>query len=362
MPIGLLTLIVMLPIFAQFILADSGTRIYLPVVRNNRASYPSPAPSPTPTPPSGPAPIAGQPCPQWYHDRITTTGPDGQQYPTWHPAVDPASGCVFGHEHGVDPRTSKADNTMPAFGYAAAQMGMTEPHVGFKVFVIHYGQEEYPGRAARGDFRAVLHMGTSGVKRYTEQHHSLEYDFIARDGTGRYAHIYGMADTGNGTGSTCTNPRDGGRDFSTVGCQDPYEIWNNVNFRIKHPDDPFSGEMEVRAFLSMSAAVFDPVTTRDPANNDRLLYSQDYYRPGSGVDPLSTAADFRGCKREMYGGPSYWNNAGRPTTYWTDVFGNVQPGPGPGLILQEISAVKSTSGEVLKIVMDSCEPTVHAPN
>ncbi|MES4792641.1 MAG: hypothetical protein C4321_06300, partial [Chloroflexota bacterium] len=94
----------------------------------------------------------------WVHDRYVTTGPDGKTYPTWHPPVDPQYGCLFGHEHGADPRTSKADNTLPAFGYAAAQLGMTEPHAGFKVFVINAG-DEFEGRRSTADYRIVFHHG-----------------------------------------------------------------------------------------------------------------------------------------------------------------------------------------------------------
>src|SRR5262245_30331322 len=65
----------------------------------------------------------GELCPAWVHARYVTTGPDGKQYPTWHPPIDPEFGCLFGHEHGADPRTSHADASMPAFGYAAALMG-----------------------------------------------------------------------------------------------------------------------------------------------------------------------------------------------------------------------------------------------
>src|SRR5579859_4939544 len=84
-------------------------------------------------------PQSGQLCPEWVHDQYVTSGPDGNTYPTWHPPVDPQYGCYFGHEHGADPRTSRANADLPAFGYAAAQMGMVEPHVGFKVFVMNAG-------------------------------------------------------------------------------------------------------------------------------------------------------------------------------------------------------------------------------
>lgn len=40
------------------------------------------------------------------HDSYKVVGPDGKFYPTWHPPVDPATGCKFGHEHGRDPSQS----------------------------------------------------------------------------------------------------------------------------------------------------------------------------------------------------------------------------------------------------------------
>ncbi|HEY6209718.1 MAG TPA: hypothetical protein VIW28_11700 [Gemmatimonadales bacterium] len=33
-------------------------------------------------------------------------GPDGKLHPTWHPPIDPATGCSFGPDHGRDPRGS----------------------------------------------------------------------------------------------------------------------------------------------------------------------------------------------------------------------------------------------------------------
>src|SRR5512134_2425492 len=62
-------------------------------------------------------------CTQADHDRFGTLGPDGKVYPTWHPAVDPASGCSFGHDHGRDPSGSDLYGKVGAlpFGYANEQ-------------------------------------------------------------------------------------------------------------------------------------------------------------------------------------------------------------------------------------------------
>jgi len=336
-------------------------------VGNNQANLtcaPQPTATPTRTPVPAPAASAGQPCPQALHDSIVTTGPDGKSYPTWHPPVDPASGCFFGHEHGSDPRTSSANAAMPAFGYVGATAGVVEPHAGFKVFLWHNGENTDLG-SVPADIRAVFHMGTGGVARYTERFHSLEYDYVARDGTGREAHVAGMADTNVPVGSTCDNPRRGGRDFSTVGCNDPYEIWNNVHLQIKHPSDPYTDYLHTRLTISGSFAVFDPVLTRDPSNNSRVLYSLNYYQPSSAIDPTSASSPYRGCDREAYGGPNYWLNAGRPTVYYSDAYGNVNAQAtalAPGLIRQSFSAVNSTNGESFKVRRSTCGPGVHAPN
>jgi hypothetical protein len=293
-------------------------------------------------------------------------------YPTWHPAVDPASGCVFGHEHGDDPTASGANSELPAFGYVPAQMvGMDEAHAGYKVFNLTAGEVSEDGRVVRADYRIVFHFGTSGTRRYTEDFHSMMYDYVARDGSGRFAHVMGMADTALAAldGSTCDVPRRGGRDFSTIGCDDTYEIWGFA-FSIVHPDDPFLDPTHVRLYLSGSVATFDPVLTRDPADNEAVVYTQTYrgdpfdFRRGDGtqIDPLSKDAYYQGCQREAYGGPNYWLNARNPSEYYTDVFGNVQPGPGMGTILQQVSAQNSGSNELYKVRNDHCVYGLLPPN
>jgi hypothetical protein len=340
-----------------------------PTATITRTPTNAPTPTDTPEPPPTAPPTstatgatAGQPCPQALHDSIVTTGPDGLSYPTWHPAVDPQSGCFFGHEHGSDPRTSAANPELPPFGYVGTAAGVAEAHAGFKVFIWHVGESTDLGPVP-ADIRSVFHMGTAGVKRYTERFHSLQFDYVARDGTGREAHVAGMADTGTALGSTCDNPRRDGRDFSTVGCNDAYEIWGNVVFQIVHPDDPYTDVMHTRLTVTAAFAAFDPILTRDPLDNARLLYTQTYRNPGSAIDPTSPSSPYRGCDREAYGGPNFWRNAGRPTVYYTDPYGRVQPGPGPGLIRQYVSAVNwDTTEPQFKLRRPTCAPGVHAPN
>lgn len=63
-------------------------------------------------------------CPAALHDTFFVIGPDGKQYPTWHPpqTTDPATGkvCSFGHDHGLDPSRSPLwPDLQRQFGYDA---------------------------------------------------------------------------------------------------------------------------------------------------------------------------------------------------------------------------------------------------
>lgn len=300
-------------------------------------------------------------CSDDLHASITATGPDGRAYPTWHPPVH-ESGCYFGHEDGADPRTSRANPALPPFGYVAAQAGEQEPHEGFKVFVANAGTRSDEGKVAQADSRIVFHMGTSGIGRYATRLHSMMFDY--RHADGRRVSLQGMADTGTAVGSTCDRPRRGGRDFSTVGCPDSYEIWT-VRFLVMHPSDPYVGLDQSRAGLATSVAAFDPITTRVPGDDRRLLYTETYRNGATPNDPMSPLARYRGCDREAYDGPVYWNNARRPTTYYTDAYGRVQPSAtalAPGLLKQEVSATPRSRVDAFKYRERFCHATVRAPN
>ena len=89
------------------------------------------APSVAPSVPAGQeTPKPNSACPAWVHDQYMTTGPDGKQYRTWHPQIDPVYWCSFGHEHGSDPSLAGTAYKV-AFGYTATLGGMAEPERGF---------------------------------------------------------------------------------------------------------------------------------------------------------------------------------------------------------------------------------------
>jgi len=251
-------------------------------------------------------------CTAAIHDRYTLVGPDGQVYRTWHPQVVPldpsnpsAGSCRFAHEHGDDPATSVANPHMPAFGYIGAQVADVEPHEGFKVFVVNAGTTNNEGGTAQNSTRLVFHQGTGGAKRFDTRFHSMMFDLVGPNGF--YAHVQGMADSGN-VGSICANPRQGRTVVMTTGCSltSLYEIWA-LSFNAGN-----------RLTVNASVGVFDPITVLNPnslPDQRPLIYASQAF-------PQFGSAE-RGCDRESYAGPIYWYNQNGPTTFYTDAYGHL---------------------------------------
>ena len=144
------------------------------------------------------APGVGDTCTREVHDKYAVVGPDQRLYPTWHPPVDPGTGCSFGHEHGRDPsgsRLAAAVGDIP-FGYANEQLETWDPtgvrredHVGHKVewqndIALHFGGAV--GNALlelKCDVLTKLHQGTHSKDAFTNNLHELVYHIRCKDGT-----------------------------------------------------------------------------------------------------------------------------------------------------------------------------------
>jgi hypothetical protein len=161
--------------------------------------------SQAPAGPAGPSAAFGRwtpgptdTCTQEQHDAYAVIGPDGKLYPTWHPAVDPATGCTFGHDHGRDPRGSAlyaAVGPIP-FGYANEQLDIYNPslsrhedHVGHKIewendIEVNVGNGISSSLfAVRCDVLTKLHQGTHSKDAFTNNLHELVYHIDCSDGT-----------------------------------------------------------------------------------------------------------------------------------------------------------------------------------
>lgn len=251
-----------------------------------------PVPNPVPN-------VRGMPCPAWAHDLYLIVAPNGLTYRTWHPSVQPDSmagaGCKFDHEHGLrDPRGSKADPSLPAYGYVADVHGMTEPHSGFKTEYANAGERnEFESFNSTSDVKATLHQGTFGMARVTQRFHTMEFDL--KNSNGAEVHVKGMGDTGL-AGNQC-NPPDqengtvGVRFFAlpfakakACGLGTPYEVWE---WAMPIGANRFHAKL----------GVFDAITVLNPATG--LL------EPTGAT--WQSQPQFSGCKHDLYYGPIYIN-------------------------------------------------------
>ncbi len=302
-------------------------------------------------PPSGTNPIFGSvdpvilgTCSGAVHDAWSIDGGDGFRYRTWHPQVDP-TGCIYAHEHGDNPaliQNAEIAAVPVKFGYIGRRHpmpgepnGHDEPHEGFKVFIANPGDANDEGRVNRVFSRSVFHMGTGGPKRFTMQHHSAEIRVIHPE-FGLKAFTQLMMDTG-GSANVC-NPRVATPTKDVVQLNSPcaltsaYEIWGTTQaVRI-------NGREAYRSFAT--PAVFDPITVRNPSNAAELVYAWDPRMAASKVYNTDWSR-FRGCERESYAQPGYWDNSRGSETYYTDPMGNQVAATSPYALLQEISKSQS---------------------
>jgi hypothetical protein len=259
-------------------------------------------------------------CSKWVHERHMVTGADGRKYATWHPLVDPTYDCVFGHEHGSDPRAFLGfrQTGLPAFGGAAAAAGKagSEPHTGYKVFVVN---NDARGKA----FMIVVHQGTDAPGRARARHHSMEVWMVRRSDRSLLAHTNVMADFGelvaNCEGQQGAPPM---RLIPRVGCESAEEEWTAVV--------DVDGRLKGRpAFL-----VENPTTRYSPASPEAV------HPNVSAVcgrhSPFGWDSACKGDRRVLLHPQWSVRNEGPSHTFHTDAFGAGASGPGPGRIEQYV--------------------------
>jgi hypothetical protein len=137
-------------------------------------------------------------CTKGAHDAFGVEGPDGKLYPTWHPPVDPGSGCTFGHEHGRDPSGSDLFGKVGRipFGYANEQLDVYDPfskrhedHVGHKVEWENDVRMKFGSDAASAVFEThcdvltKMHQGSHSKDAFTNNLHEVVYHIDCSDGT-----------------------------------------------------------------------------------------------------------------------------------------------------------------------------------
>ena len=361
-------------------------------------------------------PAPGDTCTPEIHDSYSVVGPDGLVYPTWHPAVDPATGCTFGHEHGRDPSGSDIYTQVGdiPFGYAnqyleASGFGAPrhEDHVGHKI----EWENDMPMRVGDGgsallsvtcDVLVKLHQGTHSADAFTNNMYEVAYHVRCTDGTGFSATLLTpIGDAGElvvscdreqhvdvGVANPPISPDGGGkRVIPTMAC---------VQERVLNAERPrfdgalresweISGRIKAengRTLVSFNPyfQVMDPSRFFDPALEGNVgrpaeLCSLESLRDRDRCAPLagqtvswdSPRSPFKGVRRFVDVNSNNVRNADGPEVWWTDPLGlNGRPEPFPGSIRQWIATHDNTGTDLRGAVMgkdrDYDGEGVHAPN
>lgn len=341
-------------------------------------------------------------CSPDVHNRYATLGPDGKKYPTWHPPVDPTSGCSFGHEHGRDPHGSALYDRVGdlAFGYAneqldAANLGMQrhEDHVGHKI-EWENGVRIRPGGGAGTaievtcDVLVKLHQGTHSRDAFTNNLHELNYHIRCNDRTEMHVTLLSAIGRPGEFQSSCggtvqagvatpSNAPSGGghRRIPDANCLlsrllvapgresdfgHLHESWETSN-EIKSADGKRLAAFNPYFQVFRPSRYFDPAVPGVVGRPVTLCATTigDLRARGRECDGLTSTVSgkllsvefddvrsgFNGARRQVDINDNQISNAGGPAVWYTDPFGrNGRPTPFAGSIRQEIASINNDYG------------------
>ncbi|MBT8488688.1 MAG: hypothetical protein HKN72_12730 [Gemmatimonadetes bacterium] len=357
-------------------------------------------------------------CAASVHDQYFTVGPDGIRYPTWHPPVDPSTGCTFGHEHGRDPSGSDLFELVGAipFGYANQHLeagGFEAPrhedHVGHKVewqndMVMNVGGTGSTVVSIECDVLTKMHQGTHSPDAFTNNMHEVSYHIRCSDGTGFSATLLTPIGTAGelvvgcdrdvhipaGVANPPISPNGGGkRAVPEIRCLEERVI-NPEDDRPRF-DSALRESWEISARLRTESGhtlvsfnpyfqVMDPSRYYDSSAERSLARPLDLcYRPelaeadrcealaGDSVAWDDPRSPFKGVRRFVDVNANRVRNEEGPEFWYTDALGhNGRTEPFPGSIRQWVAQRDNSSldlhGRVMGRDRDYDGPGVRAPN
>jgi hypothetical protein len=365
------------------------------------------------------APSGPDTCSPAIHDSYSVVGPDGLRYPTWHPPVDPATGCTFGHEHGRDPSGSRlfAEVGPIPFGYANEHLVESgfgahrhEDHVGHKI-EWENGMQMNVGNTGSATFNVTcdvltkLHQGTHSPDAFTNNLHEVVYHIRCTDGTafsatlltpiGTPGELVASCDrdrrTMVGTATPPISPNGGGkRAVPDIGCIETHVLRDDG----QRPrfDSALRESWEISASLRRANGstlvsfnpyyqVMDPSRYHAPAAPNQLARPIDlcYDATVNRRDRCSSVpvdevlawndprSPFKGVRRFVDVNGNTIKNADGPTVWYTDPLGrNGRTEPFPGSIRQWVARRDNSGfslhGGVMGKDRSYDAPGVRAPN
>jgi hypothetical protein len=363
-------------------------------------------------------PGPGDTCSAEIHDSYAALGHDGLRYPTWHPPVDPATGCTFGHEHGRDPAGSRVYGLVGPipFGYAnqhleAGGFGAprNEDHVGHKVewendMLMSVGDGGSAALSIRCDVLVKMHQGTHSADAFTNNMHEVAYHVRCSDRTGFSVTVLSPIGTAGELVAGCAHDR-----HIPAGVANPPISPNGggiraipdaacVEERVLNPSDGrprFDSALRESWEISVSLRTAGGRTLASFNPYFQVMDPSRFYDPtaGGGVARpidlcyLPTVQGEDRC-RDLPAGPVTWNdprspfkgvrrfvdvnsnrirNSEGPTVWYTDSLGrNGRTEPFPGSIKQWLSTHDNETydlhGPVIGRDRPYDAPGVHAPN
>lgn len=341
-------------------------------------------------------------CSPDVHNRYVTVGPDGKKYPTWHPPVDPITGCSFGHEHGRDPHGSALYASVGdiPFGYANEQLDMSnmgmvrhEDHVGHKVEWENGIRIRVAGSTGAAieitcDVLVKLHQGTHSKDAFTNNLHELAYHIKCSDHTEMHVTLLSAIGRPGEFVSTCGGtiqagvaspanaPSGGGQrriaDAACVLSRTIVGAGQESDFGVLH--ESWETSNEIRAADGQGLAFFNPyfqvfrpsryydaslagvvgrpvalcaMTIGDRKARSSECAGQTTTVGGSllSIDYDDPTSNFNGVRRQVDINDNVLRNAGGPTVWYTDPFGkNGQTTPFAGSIRQYIASINNDYG------------------
>jgi hypothetical protein len=411
-----------------FVLIACSEKTTTPAPVTSPSPFPTePAPTPNPDPAPVPSnarlsraykevmdkhyannPIQPGECSREIHDSYWVTGPDGKIYPTWHPPVDPKTGCAFGHEHGSDPSCSNLASIGLPFGYTNEKLFeydsvnyRDEDHVGHKVEWVNNMEMGGDGRVkGTCDILLKFHQGTHSHDALTNNLHEVFYyadcsngmamQWRSLHGFGPPSEIFVNCTPYNGyvlkTGPAVpsNSPTDGGSrnlpDHNCLGL-------NRFNMQEDWPidmDHTLEGGIVFGFGLYFQVGNASRYVDLSDPNGFTLRRPVDVCYGNTPAANMPECVELRKLGRVEWNDPrSPWNGTARrvhinqltvhnptsQTRWYTDPFGiqiASQPDPSKGIVVEQIISSGDFSDlgmfEGSPIIMDHDHPTVHSPN